>query len=630
MQHSTHILYTITLLLALIAGGVFPMNAVQAEEAQCFKIGTASHLGFIDRAGRVVQSPSYQYCGRWQSGMLWVRESVTNRFSGRFVNHHGRLIAQDLFGDISDVLFEMPDPEFCDGVAFVAIEAGKYAFINMEGRILGLTSIPIFAGRFGSAENLFAVRNGDKYGFVDKKGDFLIPARFEDARSFRHGFASARVHGKWGLIGRDGEFRVHPNYDELDWFREDPTCWKSRVGEHWGLIDQLGNELVAAKYMDIERCKNGITTARTKDGHVILNLSGQAAVRPKTYEALGSIGDGVVLAKVDGKWGVVSAKEESIVPFRFNAVSGFREDGLCEVREGGRVGLLDHAGRLICEPVCQRILSPSYGMLPVQRGGKWGIIDVEGEILVEPQYERIKGYESFKDGLAIVRNDNGWGLLRLTYKELAVACAYTDINRWNDLFAAQKKDVYTLFNMAGEEIVSAELGIADLPKPHDMVRGYGVVRAKSSAGVITRSGVLVLSLEYEDAGIPCEGLIPIKKDGLWGYLDMGGAVAIAPQFTEAGSFREGVAAVKVSGKYGYIDRTGKELLLPSYADAGYSLHGLLPVARWKKADGVDALRWGLINHQGEVVLPLEYECLEWGDIEENETRFYGRICWQQP
>ena len=124
--------------------------------------------------------------------------------------------------------------------------------------------------------------------------------------------------------------------------------------------------------------------------------------------------------------------------------------------------------------------------------------------------------------------------------------------------------------------------------------------------------------------------IPIKKDGLWGYLDMGGAVAIAPQFTEAGSFREGVAAVKVSGKYGYIDRTGKELLLPSYADAGYSLHGLLPVARWKKTDGVDALRWGLINHQGEVVLPLEYECLEWGDIEENETRFYGRICWQQP
>ena len=140
----------------------------------------------------------------------------------------------------------------------------------------------------------------------------------------------------------------------------------------------------------------------------------------------------------------------------------------------------------------------------------------------------------------------------------------------------------------------------------------------------------MLSLEYEDAGIPCEGLIPIKKDGLWGYLDMGGAVAIAPQFTEAGSFREGVAAVKVSGKYGYIDRTGKELLLPSYADAGYSLHGLLPVARWKKTDGVDALRWGLINHQGEVVLPLEYECLEWGDIEENETRFYGRICWQQP
>ena len=66
-----------------------------------------------------------------------------------------------------------------------------------------------------------------------------------------------------------------------------------------------------------------------------------------------------------------------------------------------------------------------------------------------------------------------------------------------------------------------------------------------------------------------------------------------------------------------------------YEDAGYSRHGLLPVALTTQADGGDKHTWGLVTHKGEVVLPVEYDCVEWGDLENGKTRFYGRIGWQQ-
>jgi hypothetical protein len=52
-------------------------------------------------------------------------------------------------------------------------------------------------------------------------------------------------------------------------------------------------------------------------------------------------------------------------------------------------------------------------------------------------------------------------------------------------------------------------------------------------------------------------LIPVKKDNLWGYIDLAGKVIINFQFEKVKQFKEGLAAVKKEGKWGAIDQTGK-------------------------------------------------------------------------
>jgi hypothetical protein len=41
----------------------------------------------------------------------------------------------------------------------------------------------------------------DKYGYINEKGEEVIPPRFDDAQPFAaNGLAAVRVKGKWGYI----------------------------------------------------------------------------------------------------------------------------------------------------------------------------------------------------------------------------------------------------------------------------------------------------------------------------------------------------------------------------------------------------------------------------------------------
>jgi hypothetical protein len=58
----------------------------------------------------------------------------------------------------------------------------------------------------GAPDMPAAVKSGGKWGFVDAEGEFVIPPRYDDARSFAFGLAAVRLGGRWAYI--DGEGRL--------------------------------------------------------------------------------------------------------------------------------------------------------------------------------------------------------------------------------------------------------------------------------------------------------------------------------------------------------------------------------------------------------------------------------------
>ena len=61
------------------------------------------------------------------------------------------------------------------------------------------------------AEGLAPVRVGEKWGFVDRFGQFVIPPRFDFAFGFQAGLAKILVGDAFGYIGRTGAYVYRPS-----------------------------------------------------------------------------------------------------------------------------------------------------------------------------------------------------------------------------------------------------------------------------------------------------------------------------------------------------------------------------------------------------------------------------------
>jgi len=47
---------------------------------------------------------------------------------------------------------------------------------------------------------------GGKWGFINRRGELVIPLTFEEARGFENGRASVKVKGEWKTIDAKGNF----------------------------------------------------------------------------------------------------------------------------------------------------------------------------------------------------------------------------------------------------------------------------------------------------------------------------------------------------------------------------------------------------------------------------------------
>jgi hypothetical protein len=82
------------------------------------------------------------------------------------------------------------------------LQITKCGFLNTKGEIV----IPAkfdFAQYF--TEGFSAVRQNNKWGYIDKNGKIVIPLKFDYALPFHHGYAKVQIKDNFYIIDRDGK-----------------------------------------------------------------------------------------------------------------------------------------------------------------------------------------------------------------------------------------------------------------------------------------------------------------------------------------------------------------------------------------------------------------------------------------
>ncbi len=202
-----------------------------SEGFAAFRVSDSNKWGFINKTGKVVIEPRFEtayWIGSFHEGLAPVCaewKSIDDNKWG-YIDRTGKFVIPPQFVSM------YPLPRFSEGLACAKNSKGKWGFMDKTGIWV---IEPQFDKAGGFSEGLAWVvvgsiyhpqmadaaaweaawRGGGKYGFVDRKGNWVIAPQFEAVGSFSEGLAAAWGEGGWGYINRRGKFVIKPQFPDV-------------------------------------------------------------------------------------------------------------------------------------------------------------------------------------------------------------------------------------------------------------------------------------------------------------------------------------------------------------------------------------------------------------------------------
>ncbi len=158
---------------------------------------------------------------------------------------------------------------------------GKYGFINSAGE--ELTEIK-YEKLYAPAEGVVIYEENGLYGYIKLGGKEMTAARFTTARAFNGKFATVEENAKWGSIDSNGDTLIPIKYDKIYAFSHGFAIYD--MGGTYGYLSEDGTE---------------ITEAIFSGGR-------------------GFLEEGFAAAQINGKWGLINTKGETIAPFEYDSI----------------------------------------------------------------------------------------------------------------------------------------------------------------------------------------------------------------------------------------------------------------------------------------------------------------------
>ena len=370
-----HIIGAIMLVAAMAFTGCGSKEQNAKDNSGLFVIregGTDGKYGFIDKTGKVVIEPQYDYVEPFSEGMARV--------------------------EVGD----------------------KWGFVDEKGK---LVIAPQFDAAHDFSEGLAGVKVGKNWGFIDKTGKMVIPSKFYDDYygintfyNFHDGMAIVKLRDEGdyrnGYINKKGEIVVEVGSSSPGNFSDGIAISDNKI------IDKSGKVLANTQYDQIFRLNGDIIAVDRNVGYMIIDKSGS----PLTgyLDFLPDYSEGLAVAKVDGKVGYADKTGKVVIEPKFDDGGSFSE-GLANVKVDGKWGYIDKKGQYVINPQFEWAGSFSEGLAEMGVDRKSGFIDKTGKVVIAPQFVNVDDFSGglalFHDGLAGFQwQSDTWGYVDKTGK----------------------------------------------------------------------------------------------------------------------------------------------------------------------------------------------------------------------
>ncbi len=435
-------------------------------------------------------------------------------------------------------------------------------------------------------------------------------------------------HGKKGVLGIDGKVKAEAIYRELK--IDDKGMIRGKAFSRWNLLSAKNKLTSTYYYDDVKTVNKELFIVSCANEEAIVDKKNNYVTQQSDWQ-LHYYGRGRLITKRGGKYGVLKDYTKEVLSNEYDSIVLY-DDVIVTKKQISRDyvwSLYDYGGKKLNSIYFDQIGGFSGGYFQVKKNGKWGFMNASGQEAIKARFDSVF---TFENGIAKVKNRNKFGIIN-RFGDFIMPVKYDDIQVISaTLFLFQENYSYGIFNRNLEETVqtyykltklnynvleknmSGKVGLLSnsgnrlLPTEYDSIspllaEKIHVVRKRNAYAIVSKSGEFIMPLRdsLQQVFAINEGLIGIKKNGQYGFVDFGGKLRVVHRYDGIGRFSEGMAAIKLLGRWGYIDKAENIAIQPKYNSAGEFINGMAIIMRKGKK--------GLINYVGKEVLKAEYEKL---------------------
>ena len=294
----------------------------------------------------------------------------------------------------------------------------------------------------------------NKYGFIDKSGNFKIAPVFEEVHGFSNGFAPVKISGKWGLIDKNGKIAIKTIYDDI-WIMQKNGLLlvvKKANTNKKGVVKNDGTVILNCEYDKIQAFNKLLYAyKKEEDKSRIFDFDGKLLFATE--------GNGTLLDRQEGMTSFETKKETVI----FDTANEIVFHGNVSLNFGAHF----YKGRIEIEtPEKQRKYFDIQGKEVYvdsdenknfiewhifEKNGKSGIMTSDGKIIVPAEYDKITAPFPIQTAdVLIVVNKDFYGVIDRAGRKI-FPIEYEYINHFYDGEAiASKNGKYMVLEKSGK------------------------------------------------------------------------------------------------------------------------------------------------------------------------------------
>ena len=218
---------------------------------------------FIDKQAKI-RCKKFDQMSHFRSGLIGVLDLEEERVG--FVDENGAWKIS--FNNRQTV------GTFSQGRSFF-LKTHKYGYIDKSGRDI----VPAkYKDAYDFSEGLASVARGKYYGYIDLQGNEVITPQFDQAGDFRDGLAPVLKNGLWGFIDKSGELAIQYKFQKVRGFFEDLSAVV--LNNKVGYINKSGDVVIPAQFDDGSNFSYGLAAVKLGEKVGYIRKDGSWMIEP--------------------------------------------------------------------------------------------------------------------------------------------------------------------------------------------------------------------------------------------------------------------------------------------------------------------------------------------------------------